>query len=163
MSCCCSGTNNERRPATEFCAECGGKGRVVERRTLDHLLRASVQRSLGAGPYYFCATPTCEVVYFSSSDSAVLRKDELRVRVGLKETRDPIPVCYCFNHTRASIWEEIGRTGGSTVVDSIKRAVQAGQCECVIRNPSGKCCLGEVTRAVQMGIERSREPRLAVD
>jgi hypothetical protein len=69
------------------------------------------------------------------------------VRVGAKETADPIPVCYCFGFTRKDIEDEIVETGRSTVADRIKTEVNAGNCACEVRNPSGKCCLGGVARA----------------
>lgn len=113
----------------------------------DQKLRAGEQ-------FLFCATPSCEVAYFSTTGEIVFEKQDVKVRIGVKEQEDPVPVCYCFGHTRALVWREIERTGESAVVASIKEAVQDGRCECEIRNPSGKCCLGEVTRAVQSGFER---------
>lgn len=112
------------------------------------------QRLRADEQFLFCATPSCEVAYFSITGETVFGKQDVRVRIGIKEQEDPIPVCYCFGHTRASVWREIEQTGHSTVVASIKEAVQHGRCECEIQNPSGKCCLGEVTRAAQEGLER---------
>jgi len=128
---------------------------------MEHLLLDERVPRIGEGPYYFCATPTCRTVYFSAPPDAVFVKADLKVRVGIKETEDPIPICYCFGHTRASAWEEIARTGKSTVIASIKREVKAGRCQCEIKNPSGKCCLGDVTRVIQEGLRRAGELRLA--
>ena len=52
------------------------------------------------------------------------------------------------------IREEIERTGWSTAGERICREVKAGTCECEIRNPSGRCCLGDV-RATE---KRFRDP-----
>ena len=35
---------------------------------------------------------------------------------------------------------------GPTLAERIKAEVQAGNCACEVKNPSGKCCLGNVTR-----------------
>ena len=71
------------------------------------------------------------------------------MRVGVKETADPIPVCYCFGFTRGDIHDEIAETGGSTIAERISAEVKAGNCACEVKNPSGKCCLGSVTRVTQ--------------
>lgn len=155
---CCSSKSGEAcavpTAAPRNCPRCGRKGKSVRNVTLEHLLREPDARLLSGGPFFFCPTPDCAVVYFSADGGPLFEKPDLKVRVGVKETEDPISVCYCFGHTQASVWEEIERTGRSTVVESIKLAVQEGRCECEIKNPSGRCCLGEVTRAVQQGFAR---------
>ena len=99
--------------------------------------------------YYFCEAQDCDVVYFPSNPQApTFRRADLLVRVGAKETVDPIPVCYCFGFSRKDIQNEIAETGRSTVADRITAEVKAGNCACEMKNPSGKCCLGNVTRAV---------------
>jgi hypothetical protein len=98
--------------------------------------------------YLFDRTPSCEVVYFSNEADSYFLKHDLTVRVGFKETEPPIPLCYCFGHTAASVRDEIVATGRSTVAERITAEVQAGNCSCETRNPSGRCCLGEVNRAV---------------
>jgi len=62
---------------------------------------------------------------------------------------DPIPVCYCFGFTRRDIHDEIAETGRSRIAEQISAEVKAGNCACEVKNPSGKCCLGNVTRVTQ--------------
>ncbi len=59
------------------------------------------------------------------------------------------PVCYCFNHTVASIRGEIQTKGHSTAQGMITQEVKAGRCACEVKNPAGACCLGDVTRVVR--------------
>jgi hypothetical protein len=154
MSSCCEEAACEVRrleSSARLCPECGRRGKSVARITLEHLLLEPVVREIGEASYFFCATPGCDTVYFSPSSGTTFRKRHLKVRIGIKETEEPIPVCYCFGHTRASVWAEIERAGASTVLDSIKRETQAGRCECEVKNPSGKCCLGEATLVVREG------------
>jgi hypothetical protein len=100
--------------------------------------------------YYFCAARDCDVVYFGFDPQApVFRRGDLLVRVGAKEESDSVPVCYCFGFTRKDIAMEIDRTGRSTVAERISTEVKRGNCACEVKNPSGKCCLGDVTRVVQ--------------
>ena len=129
----------------------------MARLTMEHLLRPALAQRIAETQYYFCETPNCPVVYFSHHPGApVFRKQDLSVRMGSKETGDPIPLCYCFSITRQAVRDEIQQTGFSTVVSRIKAEVQAGNCACEVKNPSGKCCLGNVTRVVQQGLQTIR-------
>lgn len=88
-------------------------------------------------------------MYFNNERASYFRKHDLSVRVGLKEVDDPIPICYCFGYTRRMILNEVAETGYSTAADRIKPEVRAGNCACEIKNPSGRCCLGEVAAIVK--------------
>ena len=137
------------KDAVRQCPNCGQTGRSVAQQTLRHLLKPELINSLGEQDYRFCANPDCRVVYFAQSEDRRFTTDDLRVRVGLKERTDPIPICYCFGHTVASARDEIARTGRSTVVASITAEIKAGRCACETTNPSGGCCLGEVSKVIK--------------
>ncbi len=96
--------------------------------------------------FRLCRDPDCDVVYFGSA-GAELRAEDLKVAPGFKEGSDGL-VCYCFLHHVSDIEAEIADTGQTGVLGSIKAEVQAGNCACEVRNPSGKCCLGEVQRTI---------------
>ena len=110
MSCCCSSSSQEAVAKIEPCIVCGQRGRIVERQTVAHLLRDPGLVSDQSAAHYFCPNPACEAVYFAPSSQSVFYKGQLKSRVGIKETEDPIPVCYCFGHTRASVRREIEQT-----------------------------------------------------
>lgn len=149
MDCCETSLGENSGVATlAVCRECGRKGRKVRRVTLEHIINRERLSELSDAQYYFCSTSTCGVVYFSNEAGQYFTKADVRVRVGIKEVDDPIPVCYCFNHTMASLREEIERTGRSTAAASITAEIKAGNCACEIKNPSGNCCLVEVHKAV---------------
>jgi hypothetical protein len=138
------------------CPVTGRRSKQVDLLTVRSLVR---QLQLGTPPtaYYFCDDPACDVVYFPSNPHApIFRRADLSVRVGVKEKDDPIPVCYCFGYTRQDIWDEIRKTGKSKVAKQITAEVKAGNCACEVKNPSGKCCLGGVTRAVQQSMQALR-------
>lgn len=155
MSDCCKVP--ARAAADDRCRRCGQRGRRVLRETMESLLKPEALERLAEEPYYFDRTPECNVVYFSKEAPSYFHKDELTVRVGLKETESPIPLCYCFGHTAESAREEIVTTGRSTVAQRIATEVQVGNCSCEVKNPSGKCCLGDVNRAIQQ-IQNERQP-----
>jgi hypothetical protein len=129
-----------------ICPSCEKKARSVSTLTVKSLVRDHTRVSAG-GSYWFCRTPECDVVYFSKK--AVFRKPDVKVRVGLKEKQDPIPLCYCFDYTREDIRSDITHRGQSDIPDKIKAEVQGGFCACEIKNPSGACCLGDIGSAIQ--------------
>src|SRR5581483_9583127 len=91
------GPASQLTPAVYECPSCGQRGRKVARITMEHLLLPQLVSQIGRTQYYFCETSTCPVVYFPwDAGAAIFHKPDLRVRVGLKEEQDPIPVCYCL-------------------------------------------------------------------
>lgn len=152
MSSCCSGESCDgpRAAAAEetACPRCGAVGRVVEDETIRSILKPGHAERLLSVERRFCRTPSCAVLYYGS-DGRVAEKGAASVRVGLKETEDPIPLCYCFGFTRAHVRREVAETGDSAIPDRIDAEIRAGRCACERKNPSGACCLGEVRKAVQ--------------
>lgn len=156
MADCCSVKEAKERiasaPAVKSCPECENRSKQVDTFTVKSLVRQLPFR-MPQADYYFCKSAGCDVVYFPENcEAPIFRRGDLLVRVGLKEDHDPIPVCYCFGITRKDIRDEIRETGKSTFAERIKAEVQAGHCACEVKNPSGKCCLGNVTRTAKDGL-----------
>ncbi len=150
MASCCSVPASKGEDV--HCHVCQQKGHAVQKMTPESLLREPLQKVLKAtGNYFFCPTSTCDVVYFSNETNEYFRKADLKVRVGLKETESPIPVCYCFDYSRERIFEEIRSTGESSALAFFTGKVKNGECECETKNPSGRCCLGEVKKTIKSG------------
>jgi len=149
MSDCCSVKTRSKAPAVAVCPVNGARSKRVDLLTVRSLVRQLPLRMPNT-QYYFCEAQDCDVVYFALDHQApVFRRADLLVRVGVKETADPIPVCYCFGVARGDIHDEIAETGRSTIAERITAEVKAGNCACEVKNPSGKCCLGSVTRIAQ--------------
>ncbi len=147
MSQSCCSTSKQGR---EFsCSSCGAEGRSVGIETVRAIVKDDVE--IADETYRFCTTTDCPVVYFGSN-GALIEKSGVRVRVGIKETEEPIPVCYCFGFTQHDILDDVKTTGSATILDKIKVEVKAGNCACETNNPSGSCCLGEVSRIVKLGL-----------
>jgi hypothetical protein len=103
---------------------------------------------LSAQEYQLCRNRDCPVVYHAPEIQ--IEKSELRVPINFKERNYEGPVCYCFNHTVASMRAEIQTTGHSKAQRMISQEVKAGRCACEVKNPAGTCCLGDITRAVRV-------------
>ena len=158
LSECCSVTEVKENNL-EHCPRCGSKGRTVSLATVGSMAKTDVEAlKLSAREYKLCHNWDCPVVYYAAEIS--IERNELRVPVNFKEKSYEGPVCYCFNHTIASIRGEIESRGHSTASEKIAREVKAGRCACEVKNPAGTCCLGDVLRAVQQVSAASGEKTL---
>jgi len=130
------------------CPACGQSGKKTDGLTVKAMLAVSLLHVRDT-PYRFCRTPDCDVVYFSATGQTFTTA-QIRVPVHQKNPHNPdVPVCYCFQHSPASIRAEWQTTGASTVIEEINGGIQAGQCACEVRNPQGSCCLGNVSQVVK--------------
>ena len=155
MSNCCSSQATEQQQASGcVCPACGMKGKTVPLLTVKNLVRDHT-RVVASCSYSFCRTANCEIVYFCNQ--AAFTKADLKVRVGIKETAAPIPLCYCFDYSCEDICRDIEATGETSVLEKIKTEVQGGFCACEVKNPSGTCCLGDITRAIQEAKKRAAQ------
>jgi hypothetical protein len=144
---CCTKENESAQP--HHCPICGQIGKKVDSITLKAMLNVSLL-ALQDTSYFFCRTADCEVVYFSADGTQSFSREKIRVPVHQKEPGDEsVPVCYCFQHSPATIRAELLASGQSTVLEEINEGIQAGQCACEIRNPQGTCCLGNVRAVVK--------------
>lgn len=131
------------------CVNCRGASRAVTRKTMLLMLKAEHFDRINNSEYRFCSDQDCRVVYFPENGGATFTTGDLRIRVGLKERIDPIPLCYCFGFDEKDAREEIADTGSSTLALRITALIKQGMCSCPARNPSGTCCLGEVNQTIK--------------
>jgi len=144
---CCSVIETHQKD-TVLCPRCGEKGKPVPLATVGAMAKTEVEAvKLSALEYKICRNRDCPVVYYAREIQ--IEKSELRVPVNFKERNYEGPVCYCFNHTVASIRAEITSIGHSTAQAMITQQVKAARCACEVKNPAGTCCLGDVIQAVQ--------------
>lgn len=152
MGACCDGPKcdvaNPKVQGQAPCPRCGATGRVVRDETIQAILKPGLATSLLAVERRFCRTPSCDVLYYGA-DGRMVNKSAATVRVGIKESADPIPLCYCFGVSRADVRKEVAETGECMIPSRIVAEVRAGRCGCEVKNPSGACCLGEVNKEVK--------------
>lgn len=131
------------------CPMNGQVTKPVGRKTVESLIKPELKAVLTPQPYYFCDAPDCDTVYVSTLGDHVITTDMLTVRVGIKETEDPIPLCYCFGYDRKDVFDDIRLRDDTDIQKIITQRVKAGECRCEETNPSGGCCLGNVSRAIK--------------
>ena len=132
----------------QLCPRCGHEARGVLPKTLEHLLTRETKNHLDTlEAFYYCTTPACAVIYFR--DQTVLTQKDVMVTVGCKEGAEPQTVCYCFGWTGEKIRRDFEERGRTSALDDIKAKMKDPGCSCEILNPSGGCCLGDVTKTIK--------------
>ena len=147
---CCAVTPADHGGSS--CQASGFDGKPIDRTTVAALAKGRVPPKQ---EFRLCRDADCDVVYYGSAGT-VFTASGLNVQPGFKNGSDGL-VCYCFLHRKADIAGQLSETGETDVFQSIKEEVRTGNCACEVRNPSGKCCLGEVQEAI-----RSLEKELGV-
>ena len=141
---CCSEQTNKKGN----CPLCQQKAKSVLVKTLEHLLTKQAKEKFTClDSFFYCKNPSCKVIYFRNKE--ILQQEDITVSVGLKDEAYPNTLCYCFNWTKDKIKEEIKNNGNSSALNDIKAKMKNPGCSCEISNPSGRCCLIDVTTAIQ--------------
>ena len=144
--------NAGKSPAAhaELCPACGEKGREVKPITVLSLLTDEAKTRLShTDGFRFCSTPTCKVSYFHPETGERFQLQDVRVRIGQKESEPPRPICYCFNYTIEEIEAEVVQEGTSKIPGMIGGKCAQGLNRCEESNPQGSCCLGNARKAVK--------------
>ncbi len=141
QSCCC----HYDAANDQVCRACGNSGIPVTAITVESLVSPARRSRLASlEGFAACRTLDCPVAYFASERDEYIEKSDLTVRIGVKETDDPAPLCYCFGWTKRMVDDEVARTGTSSAVRDIAERMRATGCACERTNPSGRCCLPDV-------------------
>jgi len=159
MSNCCSDSPapESDKPSNSVrlvCPRCGQQGKTVSLLTLKHQVKLAHLAEVEAGPFAFCRSPDCSVVYFNLTGTA-LSLDEVRQVPTVKKSNNP-QLCYCFGFDTEMARAEIRASGQCSVPDRIAAEMKADRCACEIRNPQGSCCFANVTAAVKRELAATR-------
>ncbi len=137
------------------CPGCGNKGRSVDPLTIASLAPKTVLSRLPTRDgFCYCPTLDCPVAWFHPQNGEVVDKTELKVRIGMKETSGPRPICYCFDHDAAQFEADVQRQGRSLLPTEIAAKCKAGLSRCREMNPQGSCCLGNVNLVIQTALAK---------
>jgi hypothetical protein len=121
----------------EICKECGSGGMKVLPLTLGVHVKEIYWERID-DDFYFCPSESCNVVYFNNKSDVYLRKSDVKTKVGIKEKKEPKPLCYCNRVTERDLLKAMKKFGSfEKALDETK----AGKGKwCVVTNPSGRCC-----------------------
>ncbi len=146
----------EASPLNTRCPRDGCQGAPVERVTLQHHLRPELRDSLGKGPFHFCESANCSVVYFDAAGGAVYEAGDVLLPVSHKAQGVGVPLCYCFGVMDDAVRRQVLDGGISTAPQHVKARMEAVGCACNTTNPAGRCCLGVIGRRIQ-GYQQERQ------
>jgi hypothetical protein len=130
-------------PNSNDCPRCGTPARKVHRETVEAMLAGGV----AIVDPRVCEDPICTTLYFDIGWQSGAH--EARVRPGFKHGAAPHLVCYCFGHSYEDVRADVAATGTSDIAERITLAMADQGCWCKTKNPTGRCCLAEVTRVIR--------------
>lgn len=140
---CCVEKTQVRSPPV--CPNSATRGRSVSWETVAALTSGPLPLKTA---YLVCEDPDCDVVYFSVDGCSVVNRSNVRhlplAKAGLQGQ-----ACFCFDHRLTDILDEIDRGRQSRIVESIRTATREKKCACSVRNPTGRCCLGDIKKALE--------------
>lgn len=58
-------------------------------------------------------------------------------------------ICYCFKHSKRELFEAIQVGKEQEIIDDIKTKIKDPGCFCKTANPSGKCCLPDISNFIK--------------
>ena len=130
------------------CPTCKEKAKGVLAKTLKALLEDIIKSELSCfDGFYYCKTASCKTVYFK--DAITFTQKDISVIVGLKDGANPATVCYCFDWTKDKIKSELEKARKTIAIEDIKAKMQNPGCSCEVLNPSGGCCLSDITKTIK--------------
>ena len=132
--CCPANKESEQHPKKHVCPKNGNQYLEVPFGTVLHHVNKPWELALKEQACCFCDDPHCDVVYFGI-DGSTITKDQLRTKVGIKETDADALICYCFGVSKTEA--QTNTKAKKFVVEQTKDSL----CSCRTYNPSGRCCL----------------------
>ncbi len=137
MSDCCSSSSCHSQSTLKkhHCPDCGTRCSQVSQTTILHHIKHAWNWQEKEQAYYFCGTPSCDVVYFGRDNSRVTQSEQLRTEVGVKTQSEQSVICYCFGVTYGDVKIQ------PDIKDFVIEKTKDHSCACETHNPSGKCCL----------------------
>jgi len=135
---CCDKKSVKNRKFT--CPECEAICFSVGMRTLLHHVQFPENQNLPDKDYYFCDNTDCEMAYFSNTE--VIKRDKLRVF----QPPNKDMLCYCFDISVQAYQDALGNQTAASINDFILEQTKDALCACEVKNPSARCCWGNLQK-----------------
>jgi len=104
--------------------------------------------------YYYCNSPSCDIVYFNNSE--VFNTSMLNKEVGLKDSSSQQAlVCYCYNYAKSSL-DSVG------LAQKIEIRMNNYGSRCDTRHPAGECCLPAIKEIIHKKNITQEEKKRAI-
>lgn len=127
--------NHHCKNNTIICPVCYGTGIKVPLETVKSLSKLEEIN----GEFYICSSRNCNVAYFS--DTYLLEKEDLDVKIWFKEELKDFIVCYCHNISLSDVIDAVKQTNSTFKEDILKFLNKnLDNNDCLHKNPIGKDC-----------------------
>lgn len=141
MSTCCSSKPDNNKNQKLNCPKCQKESKSVSRTTVLQHLSFPLNTELVVDSYFYCASPDCEVAYFSES-GVVYNTSQIRENTEIQQGW----LCYCFDISKKQYQHALDTGTASEIKNFVIAQTKSHLCACDIRNPSGQCCLADFKR-----------------
>jgi hypothetical protein len=108
-------------------------------KTILHHLAEPWRNNLKSQSYYYCTDEKCDIVYFGQDRSAI-SKSALRTKVGVKDNSPERSVCCCFGVSYTAAEND------EAAKEFVTEMTRQSLCSCETSNPSGRCCLKDLSK-----------------
>lgn len=139
---CWGSDDNSTGPVEEVykCPVCDGETEKVKSITIKNFVVDNLIDEVGNNKYHICLNADCDVVYFNSDKSLVIKKDYIKIPIWFKKDANPKYICYCNQVTEQQIIDAVLNENANGMKDIIRITGAMKNSECEIKNPLGKCC-----------------------
>lgn len=142
MKCC---SNQTSKTSVDMnCPNCNHSGKIVTFETVSGFRGKTVTHK-DSNNYHICNSPDCNVVYYENElKEIILTSKDLR-KFYPKCTDLDSYLCHCFEYTVLDFKNEGKSYKDSDIVKTINQKIKDKLCQCELKNPHGKCCLGSIS------------------
>lgn len=129
------------------CPNCGMTGEEVPQSAVDHQTDNTAKK----GQWYTCFNKNCDVAYYTETET--INKTLLKDKLFYKDDSEDTYICYCFKISRKDIRLAV-ENGATTIKDvyKYKGIKYKNDCNCIVNNPTGKCCYYVFTEEINKNI-----------
>lgn len=137
-----------------MCPICKQSGEPVQNITVKHLVNDNLMEMVGGYDYYLCVNEACDVVYYNTGVNILFFKLDLKAPVWYKAGANPKFICYCNRVTEEQIIDAVINKDAKDMKDIIKLTGAMKNGQCLINNPTGKCCGTVIQKTIDKALNK---------
>lgn len=147
MKDCCL---NEGLKDDNKCPACGNGGQAVKSATIKNMIKSDILNAFEEDKfenYYLCLNEDCYAAYYNTVTKRIISTSDVKAPIWFKKGASPKYACYCSKVTEQDIIDAVLKEMAGTVAEVIKITGAMKNSNCLINNPSGRCCHNAVKEA----------------
>lgn len=142
------------------CPQCEQPGRPIAWATVAfHWAKTVFKPGWNALDWAYCNLSHCPTMYFTACGEVSVPTQELRVAPFHKAQADDRLICFCFQYTTIDVLADHRGGKDAPARTAIANACARGEADCALKNPTGRCCLGQISRWLKNRTRAGMGPR----